>query len=132
MTTRTYGGKHVDVGNTLTGTTHAIGPKSIVRIHGPPIACSFGILRPVRGHINTGLITRVVRGMAAPRRCRLLRVDHIDNFIGHTGNAKQPAGGSHQDLRRFARPRFLSSFSFRFSFRRRWGGKGVVDREVVG
>lgn len=88
---------------------------------GPPIACSFGILRTVRGHVNTGLIPRVLRGMAAPRRCRLLRVDEVDNFISHTHKAKHPAGGSHHDVRRFVAPRCFnsSSFSFRFSFRRR-------------
>lgn len=105
------------------GTTHVVGPKSMVRIGGPPVACSFGILRTVRGQINTGLMSRVVRGMAAPSRCRLLRVDGVDNFVSQTQNAKHPAGGSHQDVRRFAAPRFVSSFSFSFSFRRsgRWG-----------
>lgn len=119
VTTRTYGGKQVDVGNSFMGTTQVVGPKSIVRIGGPPVACSFGMLRTVRGHINTGLIPRIVRGMAAPSRCRLLRVDGVDKFVSHTHNANHPAGGSQEDVRRFAAPRFVSSFSFSFSFRRR-------------
>lgn len=123
VTTRTYGGNHIAVGKTLIGTTHVMGPKSMVRIGGPPVACSFGILRTVRGHVKTGLIPRVVRGIAAPSRCRLLRVDGVDNFVSQTQKAKHPAGGSQQGLRRFAAPRFVSSFSFRFSFSdRSWPG----------
>ncbi len=90
-----------------------------MRIHGPPVACSFGIGRAVRGQIKTGLVPRVLRGIAPPRRCRLLRVGHVDKFVGHTGNAKEPAGGSHHDLRRFAAPRCVSSLLFSFSVRSR-------------
>lgn len=119
MTTRTYGGGEIVVGKIGMGPSHVVGIKRIVRMQGPPVAFSFGMLSLARHHVKTGLIPSCLRGIAAPSRCRVLRVGHVSKFMSHTHNLNHPAGGSHHRLRRFASLKVVGSkFSFRFSFRR--------------